>query len=542
MGVVEDLVRARETYERGDWTAAYDAWSGAPTDTLGVADLDGLATSAFLVGRTDDCLAALQRAFQLHVDAGDLPAAVRTAFRLSMVHGSAGAGPVAAGWTARAARILDEVDQDVVERGYVEFLLIFKEIGENGWDAASRHAAVAAEYGRRFGDRDLAVLGLSALGRTTLQGGRVPEGLSLFDEAMAEVVAGDVSPIMAGHAYCVMIEGCQEVSDLGRASAWTAELSRWCSIQPGLLAFTGQCAVHRGQIMRLHGAFTTAVEEFDDAVRRYVATGFEVAAGQALAERGDVLRLLGDLNAAETSYDDAAGHGFEPQPGLALLWLARGNTEAAAAAARRLVTEIADPVHRSRILPAAVEIALASGDGAQARALAEELGGTATAFGCSALQAMAGYAAGRVELDGGDASGALPYLRKSLGLWRDLDCPYESARARVQVALALRALDDQESAANELAAARRTFQELGAAPAEREVAALLEPATLPDGLTAREAEVLRLVAAGRSNLQIATELVLSEKTVARHLSNIFTKLGVASRTAAAAYAFEHGLT
>ncbi|UMG91629.1 helix-turn-helix transcriptional regulator [Nocardioides sp. TF02-7] len=255
-----------------------------------------------------------------------------------------------------------------------------------------------------------------------------------------------------------------------------------------------------------------------------------------------MLRLLGDLDAAEASYDRAAAHGFEPQPGLALLWLARGGTRAAAAAARRLVAEITDPVHRSRLLPAAVEIALATGDAGTARTLADELGRTATAFGCSALQAMAGYAAGGVELDAGDPAGALPYLRKARALWNALDGPYEAARAQMRIALALRALGDEGSAAAELNAARRVLEELGAEPAAREAAALLLPGVLPDGLTAREAEVLRLVAAGRSNAQIATALVLSEKTVARHLSNIFTKIGVSSRTAAAAYAFDRRLT
>jgi len=224
-----------------------------------------------------------------------------------------------------------------------------------------------------------------------------------------------------------------------------------------------------------------------------------------------------------------------------LLWLARGRTPAAVAAARRLLAEISDPVHRSRLLPAASEILLAAGESTDARAAAEELGTIADAFGCSALQAMAAYAAGRVELDSGDAPGALPYLRKASALWNGMSSPYEAARVKVQVARALRTLGDEESAMSELAAARRTFVELGTGPADAEAARLLEPAVLPDGLTAREAEVLRLVASGKSNSQIAAELVLSDKTVARHLSNIFGKLDVSSRTAAAAYAFEHRL-
>ena len=446
-----------------------------------------------------------------------------------------------AGWAGRAQRLLEDIDGEVAERGYVEFLMMFRYIGAADWATATEYAARVVDYGRRFADRNLLALGLSAIGRTRLQGGEVPEGLALFDEAMAVVTSGKISPIAAGNVYCVMIEGCQEVSDLGRAAAWTAALSRWCDEQPGMLAFTGQCAVHRGQIMRLHGAFSTAIEELDDAIRRYLASPSGEAAGLAYAERGDVQRILGDLDAAEDSYEQAAHHGFEPQPGLALLWLARGRTPAALAAARRLLAEISDPVHRSRVLPAATEILLAAGESTEARAAAEELGVIADRFGCSGLQAMAAYAAGRVELDAGDASGALPYLRKASTLWNGMSSPYEAARVKVQVARALRTLGDEESAMNELAAARRTFLELGTMPADEEAVGLLAPAALPDGLTVREAEVLRLVASGKSNAQIAAELVLSEKTVARHVSNIFAKLGVGSRTAAAAYAFEHQL-
>jgi DNA-binding CsgD family transcriptional regulator len=541
MGVVDELVRARETYERGDWVSAFEAWTETSSDALEAADLAGLANAAYLLGRIETCVDAGQRAFQLYLDAGDPAAAIRCCFSLSMVFGTTGQPMLAGGWTARALRLLEDVDGDVVERGYVDFLLMFRSIAEGDWAAVAQHADAAADYGRRFADPDLLTLGLSAQGRALLQAGRVPEGLALCDEAMVAVAAGEVSAVIAGNAYCVMIEGCQEVSDLGRASAWTAALSRWCSEQPGLLAFTGQCAVHRGQIMRLHGAYQRALEELDNAVRRYLASPSGGAAGLAYAERGDVQRLLGDLDGAEESYEQAAQHGYEPQPGLALLWLARGRTQAAVAATRRLLAEIGDPVRRSRLLPGAGEILLAAGEAAEARVLAEELGAIADSFGCEALQAMAAYAAGRVELEHGDAPGALPYLRKAATLWNGMDCPYESARVKVQVARALRSLGDEDSAMSELATARRTFRELGTMPADAEAALLQAPAALPDGLTAREAEVLRLVASGKSNSQIATELVLSEKTVARHLSNIFAKLDVGSRTAAAAYAFEHQL-
>ena len=338
MGVLDDLELARAKYERGDWAAAYAAWADVPLDELGAAELEGLGTAAHLLGRHQICVQALQRAYQLHLGAGDRAAACRSAFWLGMVFSENGDAAVAAGWAARAQRLLDDLGGDVVEGGYVALLAMHRHLVAGALPEARVSAQSVVSHGRRFGDRDLTAVGLAALGRLTLYAGRVPDGLALFDEAMASVTAGEVtSPIFAGNVYCVMIEGCQEVSDLGRAAAWTAALTRWCSEQPGLIAFTGQCAVHRGQIMRLHGAFPAAITEFDAAVRRYLASPTTAPAGVALAERGDVQRLLGELEAAEASYEQATDLGYEPQPGLALLWLARGRTPAALAAVRRLL-------------------------------------------------------------------------------------------------------------------------------------------------------------------------------------------------------------
>ena len=541
MGMVDGLKLARRTFERGDWASAFEAWSDVDTDALAPDDLHRLATAAFLLGKHDECVVAIQKAFSVYVDRGALAEATRCAFWLSMVFSTAGDPALAAGWTARADRLVEQIGEDVAERGYVRFLHMFRHIAAQEWVNAYEHAADVTEHGRRFADPDLLALGLSAEGRMTLYSGRVPEGLALLDEAMLGVAAGEVSPVFAGNVCCVMIEGCQEISDLGRAAEWTDALTRWCRAQPGLVAFTGAAAVHRGQIMRLHGAFTDAVEEFDDAVRRYLASPTHGAAGIASAEKGDVLRILGELEAAETSFEAALDYGYEPQPGLALLWLAAGRTSAALGAARRLLAETVGPVARSQVLPAVTEILLAGGELEAARTCADELAQIAADFGCAALLAMAAYASGSVELEAADASGALPYLRKASTLWRGLEAPYETARVRVQVGRALAGLHDDVSAATEFAAARRTFVELGAAPATAQLERICQPTQLPGGLTAREVEVLRLVASGQSNATIAAQLVLSEKTVARHLSNIFAKLDVSSRTAAAAYAFEHRL-
>jgi DNA-binding CsgD family transcriptional regulator len=401
-------------------------------------------------------------------------------------------------------------------------------------------AAEIVDYGRRFRDPDLVANGLNAQGRMLIYAGRVPEGLAVLDEAMVGIATGEVSPIFAGEIYCSLIEACQEVSDFGRAAEWTSALTSWIDKQPGLVPYTGQCAVHRGQIMRAYGAFDEALTEFDLAVRRYRDADALTAAGLAVTERGDVLRLRGDLAAAATAYETAVSFGYDPQPGLALLWLAQGRTVAAVAAVRRLLGETGNVVHRSRLLPAAVEILLIDGQTDDAADLAIELETIAVSFGCPPVQARADHARAAVALASGDPAAAIPLLRRERRVWERAGARYDIARCGMLLGRALRALGDDESAVTEFSAARRVLAEIGATPAEHEATVLIRH-TLPCGLTEREVQVLRLVAAGKTNPEIAAHLVLSEKTVARHLSNIFNKIDVTTRPAAAAFAFQHQL-
>ncbi|WP_020385804.1 helix-turn-helix transcriptional regulator [Kribbella catacumbae] len=538
MGIVDDLEQARQAFERRDWAAVYDRLSLVPD--LGTDDLLKLATAAFLAGDDNACIRALQRGYQAEVKGGHTLRAVRFAFWLGLVLSTRGEAAVAAGWVGRAQRLLADEPADVVERGFLLIHDFFRHLDQQDFPAALRVSAEMADLGRRFGEPDLVGQGLVCQGRLLMYSGQVPEGLALLDEAMVGVAAGELSPIFAGNVYCAMIEACQEVADFARASAWTSALTRWCDTQPDLVPFTGQCAVHRGQILRLRGAFSEALEEFELARQRYAASGSQGAAGLALSECGDVQRIRGNFTLAESYYEQASGFGHEPQPGLALLWLARGRGPAALAAIRRLLAETGDPVHRSRLLPAAVEILVASDCGDEAAEVAGELTKIADAFGCTGLRAMAAYCAGLVALAADDLDRALPAARHAAQLWTGLQAPYEVARARVLVGRAFRGLGDQDSATAELTAALQSFTELGVITCREEVAKLLQRST-PGGLTQRELEVLRLVAAGNSNAEIARQLVLSDKTVARHLSNIFTKLDVPSRTAAVASARDHDL-
>ena len=535
---VDVLRHAREAYERGDWVLAFDQLHRA--GELDPDDSMALATSAYLLGNVDETVRAMQVGYQDRIQNEDTLGAVRFACWLGLVLNLRGEVAVGGGWVARAQRLLETESEDVVERGYLFIHEFFQHLGRGDFARAGETAVRIVNTGRRFTDHDLIALGLLTQGRMMIYSGRVPEGLALLDEAMVEISTAAVSPIIAGMVYCAMIEACQELSDFSRAASWTTALTTWCDVQPGLVPFTGQCSLHRGQIMRLHGAYDEALAEYALAQRRYQMEDTPAPAGRALTEQGDVQRIRGRLDEAEAAYHQAAELGHEPQPGLALLWLARGRTAAAISAINRLLAEAQGPVHRSWMLPAAVEVLVSAGRVDQARQHSDELAGIASSFGNAAVRAMARYAAATVHLASGQTEDALSNAREAARLWSQVGSPYESARARVLVARTLRELGDEDSATSEFAVARRIFADVGAEPAAHEIDQFLGR-TRPGGLTEREVEVLRLVAAGRSNHEIAGVLVLSQKTVERHLSNIFTKLDVPSRTAAAAYAHEHGL-
>jgi DNA-binding NarL/FixJ family response regulator len=534
-----DLVQGREAFARRDWADAFQRLRSA--GELGPEDTLALGTSAFLAGEADAAVRVWQHGYQERVQAGDGLGAARCALWIGLVLNLRGEGAVAAGWVARAQRILEPEPEDVVERSYLLVHEFYAHLGRGDLVRAEETATRVVQAGRRFGAPDLVAQGLVSLGRVAIYLGRVPEGLGLLDEAMVGISAGEVSPVFAGMVYCAVIEGCQELADFSRMSSWTEALTQWCEAQPGLVPYTGQCSLHRGQILRLHGAFDDALAEFSQAQHR-AETGFRQsgAAAAALRERGDLLRIRGRLADAETAYQHSVELGFEPQPGLAMCWLARGRTAAAVTAMRRLLTETHGPVRRSRLLPSAVEVLLAAGDLDEARRGAEELTGIGSTFGFAAPQAAAAYATATVALSAGEHNEALDAARTACQLWTGIAAPYEAARARVVLAQALRAVGDEESARAELSTARSALVELDAAPAVREIDQL-QGRRLPGGLTERELEVLRLVAKGQSNADIARALVLSHKTVARHLSNIFTKLDLPSRSAATAYAYEHKL-
>lgn len=449
----------------------------------------------------------------------------------------------AMGWFARGKRVL-EGSGDCAERAWVRTWNAFVQMWGGAIESAQVDFTESVADGQRFDDSDLVTLSRLGQGMCLLMQGEGPSGLALLDEVMVGVTTGEVSPMYAGITYCTVIAGCSEVFDLRRAREWTAALTRWCDAQPDLVPFRGNCLIHRCELMQLGGAWPDAMVAAQQACDVLAGTVAWDTLGSAYYQLGELQRLRGEFAGAEESYRKAKESGRPPEPGIALLRLAQGRHDVAAAVLRRSLAEIQEPPARSRILPAYVETMIASGDLGAARAGAEEIGQIAEAMGAPYLRAVAGSAAGAVLLAEGDARSALRRLRVAGSAWRELDAPYEAARVHVLIGLACAALNDPETSTSELAGACRVFEELGAAPDRDRVDVLMgrgPRSHAAGGLSAREVEVLRLVASGGTNRAIARELGLSEKTIARHVHNVLTKLGVPSRAAATAYAYENGL-
>ena len=545
MSVIDELDRGRESYARRAWGEAYESLTRAHRSSpLEADDLELLATAAYMLGRDDDYLGAMERAHHAHLEVREALPAVRCAFWIGVNRMLRGEMSRATGWFARAQRLVDREERDCVERGYLLIPVMLGAVGAGDWAAASAAAAEATEIAERFGDPDLLALAGHELGHALIRQGRVEEGLRLVDEAMVAATAGELSPIATGLVYCSVIAYCQDLYELRRAREWTEALTQWCEQQPDMVAHTGVCLVHRAEILGLQGAWGDALEEARRA-RERCAQGMvnQRAVGEAIYLEGEVRRLQGEFGAAEDAYREASRYGREPQPGLALLRLAQGREDAAAAAIRRVTGETSDRLQRVRLLPGYVEVMLAAGATEEAQSGCAELEEISSDLGSAVLGAMSAGARGTVALARGDAGEALVMLRRARQVWQELAVPYEEARVRMLVGLACRELGDEDTAALELEAARGVFARLGAAPDVARVESLSRGRASAEahGLTPRELEVLRFVAAGETNRAIAAELVLSERTVDRHVSNILTKLGVSSRAGATAYAYEHEL-
>ncbi len=544
MTVADALDRGRESFAKHAWGTAFAQLSVADRETsLKAGDLERLAVAAYMVGKDDDCTDAWTRAHHGYLCRQDPAAASRCAFWQACGLYFRGDMAPAMGWVARGRRVLEATEEDCVERGWLLFLTALPIMFQGDAETAHSSFVQAGQIAERFADPDVLTLARLGRGQSLIMQQQTAEGMALLDELMVAVVSGEVSPMVAGIAYCAVIDLCQTTFDLRRAREWTAALTRWCDSQPDLVPFRGNCLIHRCEIFQLQGAWADALEAAERACEWLSGPTAWDSLGAAYYQLAEIERLRGEFGRAEEAYRQASQAGREPEPGMSLLRLAQRRLDVAVMSIRRVLDETRGPMSRSRVLPAYVEIMLAVDDVAAARGGADELAEIAGQLDAPFLHACAANTMGAVLLAEGNMQTALARLRDAYAAWRELDAPHPAARARVLIGLVCRGLGDDGTAEMELDAARSVFEELGAVPDLERVSALVP--TLGrgthDGLTAREVEVLALVATGKTNRAIATELFLSEKTVARHVSNIFTKLGLSSRSAATAYAYEHGL-
>jgi class 3 adenylate cyclase len=462
--VSDDTVQAAgDALQRHAWQEAYDMLSEADrTGSLPAEGLHLLAWAAYWTAHPDETVEALERAYGAYVKEGDRAAAAMMAFRVAEQYGMRMALPSAQGWAARAERLAEEDPQWPVH-GWLHWMRGLVAWFQGDFEGAIASYDQALEIASRTGDRTLHGMSLHDKGHALCLLGRVAEGMTLLDEAMAAVVGGELDPSGAGYVYCGMIGLCSKLGDYRRAAEWTQATLRWCERQ-SVPAFPGVCRIHKAELMRLRGSLTEAEEEARMACEELPRFNFLSGLGPANYEIGEVRRRLGDFRGAEEAYARAHEFGYNPQPGLSLLRLAQGKVEAAAAGIRQARVE-GNHCLQIRVLGAHVEIAVAAGDLDTAASAADELESIVSEYEATSLHAMAASARGSVRLAQGDATGALPHLQRARQAWQEVDAPYEVAEARMLLGKALRALGDDEAAALELKAARTTFERLGAGPA-----------------------------------------------------------------------------
>ena len=535
------LERARSSYAARSWTATYDTFSTLDSaEPLTPRDLELFATTAYMLGKVTEMLATQERAYHAYIEVGEPLLAARTALWLATNLASRGKIPQAGGWVEVSERLLQSAPEDCVERGYLLMPRMLRHVMADELEDVVEVGGRAADIGRRFGDLDLTALAAQTQARALLRLSRTAEGLRLLDEVMITVTGSRLSPMVTGLVYCSVLEGCYETHAIKRAATWTQSLTDWCGEQPDLVAFNDQCLAHRSEILRLQGSWTEAEEEAQRA--REAGARFEIAA-QAHYQIAEIQRMRGDLSAADQTYRQVRLDGGDPMPGMALLKLAQGTQDVAFAMIGEAIAEATDPFVRIQLLPAVVEIAIAADRIPEATGAVRELSEAAAATGTEAHLGWAEHAAGRVALAESRITQAIVHLRRAKSVWQDLSMLYDLARTRLDLGRALWTRGDTDAADAECEAARTVFVELGAAPDIRTLDGLRRKSRSewPAGLTDREAEVLRLLSSGATNRSMASELVLSERTVDRHVSNIFSKIGVTSRSAATAWAYKNGL-
>ncbi|QDZ01338.1 helix-turn-helix transcriptional regulator [Nitratireductor mangrovi] len=539
---LEAIQAARAAYGRGAWADAAEFYLKADAESeLRTDDLEALVWAAAISARDRVMIEGLERLYARHAAGGNHVECARTAFWCGLRNMMTGEVGLGSGWLQRAARHAEQTAPDCVQRGYLLLPGVYMHRGKGDYETAIDMADRAIAIGESGGDPDLIAMAGSLKGGMLFRLGRIDEGYVPIDEAMLLASSQRLSPVVCGVVYCEIVASCCRVLEMVRAREWTAILSDWCRRNPQAKAFNGVCQVHRAEVLQLEGNWAEAFAEAERAGDGLTGTTEHTAMANAAYRRGEILRLRGAYDRSDAEYRLAGEIGVDPQPGLALLRLAQGRREDAVAGIRRALEAAGDLPRKAALLPAGIEIFIACGDLDEAARLCGEMSEIAERFGTEILARVADQGHATLALARGRFGDALPALTRARRYWSEFGAPYLVARLRADIAHACAQLGDAESAEREFDAAGKIFEELGAEP---DLARILELRTASkaaaDGLTARERQVLALVAEGGTNRAIADELDLSPKTVNRHIENIFGKLGVSSRAAAVAKGLQSG--
>lgn len=527
------------------WTETHERLLRADLErTLEPKELEDYALSAYLTGRYSESFLILERAHKGYLNQEKTKQAVRCIFWLSLMLMEAGEKARSGGWIARGERLLkDEQSSECAEKGLLMLLAALEALYGGNSALSQKLFQQGASMGEQFGDADLIALGRLGHGQAMIQQGKIAKGIKLLDETMITIETEAVFPIACGIIYCAAIESCRKIWDMQRAQEWTSALTRWCEAQPDIVSFRGQCLVRRAEILQFHGEWSRALEETKTGCEMLERQPGEPAAGEAYYRKAELLRLLGNFDQAEDCYHEASKWGRTPQPGLALLRLAQGQDDAAETSIRNTLKGTKDTKRGAELLPAVVHIMIAVKKTKEAIVAMKELSGIANEFDAPYLIAKSAYCQGTIFLAEGSFQPALEHLQKALELWNTLHLPYESARTRELKGMIYQKLQDKDNAYAEFEAAKWVFEQLKAKPDLERINQLFNTKRFENtyGLTLRELQVLHRVATGNTNKIIAGELFISERTVDRHVSNIFNKLGVSSRVEATTFALRNNI-
>jgi DNA-binding NarL/FixJ family response regulator len=529
----DELVAARNAYSRGDWRSAYDHYGCAgTTEHLNTDDLSSFGMAAWRLGYGRESIRLSEEAFNRLVAENNTRTAAMKAADVALQWLNGGDQTITRVWVNRARRLLESSPED---EAFAYLLYVDSQLSviDGQYDAGVQRALELEEFVSQRNSPGLTALCLTASGLSKLPFARTSEALADLDEAMMPVLAGQVPVDWASDIYCAVIHECYRLGDLSRMKTWTNAMDKWREGPEVAASWYGTtCEIHKWQLLSATADYRELEQRLVNALNA-IEDFHAPTAGEGHYELGDIRRRMGDIDGAREAFAKARELGFDPLPGEALLRCQLGEDAAASSDLRMRMDAEHDEITRIRLLPAAIEIALARDRIDEADQYCCELEEGAERYDSPGFRAWALHARGAVLVKKDAPAEALPILQDALRRYRSTQRRYEMAQVCEWMARARQATGDSAGAASDAATAESMYRELGAR------STLTKNAELPGGLTKREVEVLALITAGASNRDVAKQLFISEKTVGRHLANIFVKLDVPSRTAAAAWAHEN---